>query len=392
MRTNLFCLTAVMFGTTSVAARLFAASYAGTVTSLALTKPNTTYELSILSETNDCGSSPAWLMLDGKHDVLYCLDEGIGAVNGSLTSFKVLKNGTLTKIEHLETLTGAVQSEMYSAPGVADRQFFAVAHYEGSAVTTYSLDRVKGLFKRSQTFTYELAGPGPVPDRQDAPHPHGVVVDPTGRFVLVPDLGADLVYIFYVDPSTGQLEQLEPLAVTPGSGPRHAVFWTPRGSKGKPKEVYLYLVGELNNSLSAFKVTYSGKTGISFFKSYEGSTYGERVPPVGSKAAEIAISPENNHVVVSNRNDNTFGLGNDSFAVFSCANSFRNVTFLDLYPAYGSFPRQFSINKEDKMVAVALQNSHMVAITRWDKKAGAPGTLLAEKLLDGEIPAVVWDL
>jgi hypothetical protein len=44
------------------------------------------------------------------------------------------------------------------------------------------------------------------------------------------------------------------------------------------------------------------------------------------------------------------------------------------------------------MVAVALESSQSVAVTQWDKRSGAPGTLLSEKKLDGDIPSVIWDL
>jgi 6-phosphogluconolactonase (cycloisomerase 2 family) len=159
----------------------------------------------------------------------------------------------------------------------------------GSSVTTYSVDPVRGFLQHEQTFTYQMSAPGPVASRQDAPHPHGVVVDPTGRFVLVPDLGADIVRVFHVNPLTGLLAPIKSLAVTPGSGPRHGVFWTPRGSNSTSSDAYFYLVQELSNELSGFRVTYSGNK-ISFRKMYEGSTYGGESSPAGSKAAEIAIS------------------------------------------------------------------------------------------------------
>jgi hypothetical protein len=43
------------------------------------------------------------------------------------------------------------------------------------------------------------------------------------------------------------------------------------------------------------------------------------------------------------------------------------------------------------MVAVALESSQSVAVVQWNKRSGAPGTLLVEKNLDGEIPSVVWE-
>lgn len=136
-----------------------------------------------------------------------------------------------------------------------------------------------------------MPAPGPNPERQDAPHPHGVVVDPSGQFVLVPDLGADLVRIFRISPITGQLEAQQPLTVAPGSGPRHAVFWVPNKAGLSPlKGVRFYLVTELDNGLRGYDVKYSENGRIQFSEFYAGSTYGELTAPAGSKAAEIAIS------------------------------------------------------------------------------------------------------
>ena len=136
-----------------------------------------------------------------------------------------------------------------------------------------------------------LAAPGPIPERQDASHPHGVLVDPSGRFVLVPDLGADLVRIFRICPTTGQLEEQQPLAVAPGSGPRHAVFWVPRNANlARLGHVRFFLVSELDNYLRGYDVIYPKNGTLLFTKFYEGNTYGGSTPPTGSKAAGIAIS------------------------------------------------------------------------------------------------------
>lgn len=160
---------------------------------------------------------------------------------------------------------------------------------DASTVTTYSVDRVHGDFKQLQSWTYTMPSAGPNAARQDAPHPHGVFVDPTGRFVLVPDLGADLIRIYRIDPKTGHLQPLNPYAVKPGSGPRHGAFWTPRGSNSTTSDVYFYLVNELQNTMTGFQVSYA-QNNISFSEVYEGSTFGNRTGPAGSKVAEIKVS------------------------------------------------------------------------------------------------------
>src|ERR1700716_3872156 len=50
---------------------------------------------------------------------------------------------------------------------------------------------------RNQTQLVELKGtPGPHRVRQVSSHPHDIVFDPSGRFVVVPDLGLDRTFVF----------------------------------------------------------------------------------------------------------------------------------------------------------------------------------------------------
>ncbi|KAL4902308.1 hypothetical protein BDW74DRAFT_180810 [Aspergillus multicolor] len=385
----------LFFSGASLASRLYASSYDGKVTELGLSRSGQGYHLNVLSQTNNCGPSPSWLLPDGENGIMYCLDEGIDSLNGTLTSFHSTLNGTLVKIDQQKAIAGPVASAFYSAAH-AERQFLVVVHYSGSAVTSYSGNRTTGIFNLSQTFTFSLPAPGPVPNRQDAPHPHGVVVDPTGHFVLVPDLGADLVRIFRINESTGELSEQRPLVTPPGSGPRHGVFWLPRKdnqARCQAQGSRFYLVSELDNVVRGYDVTYTQNGTMAFSQFYEGDTYGGAPNPSDSKAAEIAISPSNHHLLVSNRGDNTFSSGNDSIAVFAIPNtitgSSRNVSFTGLYPAHGSFPRHFEFSPDGKMVAIALQNSHKVAVVAWECDGGV-GALLAQVELGGEVTAAVW--
>jgi 6-phosphogluconolactonase (cycloisomerase 2 family) len=156
----------------------------------------------------------------------------------------------------------------------------------GSGFTTWDISDATNL-TNLHSEVYELEAPGPNPDRQEAPHPHQVIMDPTGSFLLTPDLGADVVRIHAVDPSgTLAVTAVEPLAVPPGSGPRHAAFAV-QGDK-----TYLYVVNELANTILGYAVTY-GKDPVSlgFEQVYESGTHGEggTVPPTAG-AAEIVVS------------------------------------------------------------------------------------------------------
>lgn len=160
---------------------------------------------------------------------------------------------------------------------------------ETSTVSAYSVNRTSGHFEKVQSFTYSMTGPGPNAARQDASHPHGVTVDPTGQYILVPDLGADIVRIYYINPMNGLLHSVDPFIASPGSGPRHAVFWTSPGSTSSDSDVYFYLVHELSNTLTGYRVSYK-KHGMTFSQIFEGGTYGNHTAPSGSKVAEISIT------------------------------------------------------------------------------------------------------
>ena len=131
---------------------------------------------------------------------------------------------------------------------------------------------------------FELEEPGADPERQEAPHPHQAITDPTGRFIVVPDLGADLVRVWATSESDLSATPLEPLSIAAGSGPRHAAFAVHGDT------TYFYLVTELANTLLGYTVTY-GEGTISFEQFYESGTHGKGIEvPADAAAAEIWVS------------------------------------------------------------------------------------------------------
>ncbi|OQD96239.1 hypothetical protein PENVUL_c093G03715 [Penicillium vulpinum] len=345
-------LSGILFGATSIAAKIYAASYSGTVTTLRRS------------------------------------DESLRGQSIVVEFGQVNSNGSLTMLDVLDTLPGPATKKNCSK----SRQYDQLSS-EASAVTAYTFDSASAHLNKTQEFTYQIPAAGPVPDRQDVSHPHGAIVDPTGRFVVVPDLGMDKIHIFKICPSSSLLLPQTPLVVNPGSGPRHAVFWIPKTRVGSVDNTFLYLVSELDNTFSAFKSHYTHNS-LTFAKVHKENTYGGNAAPSGSKVSGIQISPGNERIMVSNRGDATFGEGSDTFAVFTCftanGNGDMNVSSVGLFPAYGSFPREFDFNENNGTIVVALQNSHEVAVIQWNEQTRSPGKLISKKSLDGEIPAAIW--
>ncbi|GAB1727157.1 hypothetical protein NU195Hw_g8072t1 [Hortaea werneckii] len=382
--------------TAASATNLFVSDYGGSVTSFALTASNGTYALNDTFSTDECAPSPSWLTIDANRGLLFCLNEGLTTPNGSLSSFTINGDGSLTHVKNETTISGPVSGVIYGA--AAGQRALALAHYSGSSVTSYLLNG-GGKFALNQELTYTLDEPGAVPDRQDAPHEHEAITDPTGKYIVVPDLGADLVRIFCWDDETLKLKELDPLEAAPGTGPRHAVFWNPYGVACEECTTYFYLVGELDSTITAFSVEYlPNGGGLNFTQVFNSTTYGLLSLPEGNAPAEIQVTPDNRFIVISNRNNTSFDLPqpdgsileSDSLTTFKLQDD-GSLVWHQLWPSGGSFPRQFSIDKTGSLVAVANQNSQNVAILQRDTATGLIGEPVARVTVGGNTTCVVWD-
>lgn len=246
-----------------------------------------------------------------------------------------------------------------------------------------------------QKMTFTMSGKGPVASRQDKPHPHSVFTDPTGKFLLSADLGADLIRVFSIDASSGKLTSCANVATGSGDGPRHAAFWVP--TAGSTTGTMMYVVNELANAVTVWKVGYGGSC-LSLQKTQSISTYAaSKSAPSGSKAAEVHVAGD--FVYAVNRNDKTFGSTSDSVVTYAINTSTGAVTFVEATNAYTYFPRTFQINKAGDMVAFGGQTSGTVAIVARNTTTGRLGNQIADLLVGGAgsynnedgLSAVIWN-
>ena len=154
----------------------------------------------------------------------------------------------------------------------------------GSAFSTWDITNPSSI-EAVQTEKFKLDHPGTVPDRQDAPHPHEAVLDPTGKFILVPDLGADLVRLFSVGASGNlTVTSLPAVTVKAGSGPRHISFAVVNG------KTFMYLVTEIASTIIGYEVTYPTGS-IKLRELFNIGCHGAGKPvPQQAFASEIVVS------------------------------------------------------------------------------------------------------
>jgi len=383
-------------GSTS-ATLLYVTSYAGTVTTLNLDlgpgKPKgpAAGKLETVASTTACGANPSWLALDYSKSFVYCLDEAWGQAAGAVTSFYTNANGSLTPIAKANLIAGPVSIAEFGVGGHG----LAIASYAGSGLNVVSMAPEGGV-ELVQNETFKLEKPGPNPARQEAPHPHQALLDPRAAFILVPDLGADLVRVYQADASSLALTPVAPLVVAPGSGPRHGAFKTARD------KTYFYLVSELANTITGYEVLYHANKTLGFSEMFIMPIHGDNRTLANTTAvAEIHVTPDEKFLIVSSRweysmnitnfdHTNTTKILSDPLINYAIDNKTGRLKKIQEFAAGGAGPRGFSINGDGNLLAVGLQGDGRVVVIERDVRTGLLKDYVASANVPGEVNAAIF--
>ena len=193
-------------------------------------------------------------------------------------------------------------------------------------------------------------GNGPSP-RQVGPHAHQIVLDPSGRFALVPDLGADRVFIYRFDRTSRTLSLGEPRfeLLPPGSGPRHLVF-SPNGKR-------VYLVTELSAEVRAYD--WDGARGALRLM----QTLPLAGPGQAKSGAEIRTAPDGRFLYVSNRIE-------DVVVVYVIDAASGRLSEMQRIAAGGKTPWGFALDPSGRWLLVADEGSNAAVLFKRDPRTG----------------------
>ncbi|KAL2110878.1 hypothetical protein VUR80DRAFT_602 [Thermomyces stellatus] len=216
---------------------------------------------------------------------------------------------------------------------------------------------------------------GPNAERQDGPHPHQAVLDPTGRFFVVNDLGTDTLLV--LDSDQDQFEVVNRVRVTPdGCGPRHGVF-LPRAAEPAQATHYL-LVCELLNMVEVFSLSYADNN-LQFVPTQVISSFGQDAPPANASTAtagEIALSSDSQDVYVSNRNTGNETDAISHFRVLPASEDAPlSLEFSQSISSAGVHPRMFSLSGDETLLFSTNQfaGQGLMALARNGGTLAAPG-------------------
>jgi 6-phosphogluconolactonase (cycloisomerase 2 family) len=289
--------------------------------------------------------NPSWLTFDRSKRRLYSL-HGDGE---HATAFLVdWHTGRLTLLNR--QVTGGRNG--VSAAVDPTGRFLVVGNYTSGTVGVLPINPDGSLGAPSDVVA--LAGaPGPHRTEQASSHPHDVLFDRAGRFLLVPDKGFDRVFVFSLDGARGKLVAGTPpsIATRPGAGPRHVDF--------HPSRPWAYVINELDSTITAYTHGASGE-----LKPIQVIT---TLPPnfTGhNTTSEIAVHPSGRFVYGSNR-------GHDSIAIFRVDELTGSLTPVGWEPTQGKTPRVFALDPAGGALYAANQDSDTVVFFRIDRASGA---------------------
>ncbi len=280
--------------------------------------------------------NPSFLKLTQDKKVLLAVSELAheDEPNGFIHSFRV--NGKeLVEVSKLSTHGQAPCHIEVDKTGT----FAIVSNYVGGTVAVYRIMTDGTLVEASR---YTIAE-----DIKDGKPSwmHSANFSPDNEIVAIADKGMDRIWLFKLDPETGELNHHPKLWVLfeEGDGPRHT-SWSADGR-------FLYVINELSNTV---KVIFYDRAEDTFSIIQTISTLPDGYTET-SYCADLHLHPNGKFLYGSNR-------GHNSIAMFAVNASTGKLFSLGQESTRGEYPRNFAIDKQGDFLFAANQNTNNVTV------------------------------
>src|SRR3989442_6109327 len=291
----------------------------------------------------NAGANPSFLAIHPNGRVLYAvneLEQYKGRAAGAVSAFTIERaTGALTRLNEQSSEGGAPCYVSVDRSGRA----LLVANYGGGSVALLPIQPDGALAPAAQVVQH--TGKGPNAERQEAPHAHCILPDPSNRFALAADLGADRVFVYHLDLDGRSLRHIEEgdAVMRPGAGPRHLAF--------HPTLPLVFVANELDSTVATLRFDAERRT---LSPQDTRSTVPARRTGT-NYPADIHVAPNGRALYVSNPSHN-------SIAVFSVAEASWALALEQVISTDGDWPRNFSLHPTGGGLLVANQRSDSVVV------------------------------
>ena len=295
------------------------------------------------------GPKSTWVSAHPQLPALYSVDDD-NTREGSVTAYAVNRTtGALTKMNAVPA-GGSGTTNLWLDERATT---LLAANFGGGSVSSITVNADASLGSLISTIKETGSGPN---RRQASAHAHSAVIDPSGRYVLVPDLGADRVFIYRYDPATHALlgdasSGPAPFVAPAGSGPRHIAF----ASDG----TLAYLLTELSAEVMVLRWDASNAR-LTLVQTLPVSSAAFQGVKSG---AEIALSRDGRFVYVENRGEN-------ELVVYRVNAGSGTLSEMQRISSGGDKPWGFAIHPSGKWMLVANQRNGKVSVFSIDTATG----------------------
>jgi len=304
------------------------------------------------AELAACIDSPGFLAQHPERPILYSSGRDPESQEAVAVAYHIERNeekATLSLLNQLPTGCGHITHLTIHPSG----KLMTTAHYGDSLIALFSLDSSGEILKRTQVIHLKEST-GVIPDRQEKAHPHYATFDPSGKYLLVPDLGADAVHVYEVHLDSASLSHHDSVKSLPGTGPRHMKF----SNDGK----LAFVLNEL--SLTVDSCSWDKDSGTLTHLSSVASLPDElKQKELENTASEIRVHQNGKFIYTGNR-------GNDSIAVFELDPESGRLTPLQLESARAAWPRNFHIDPSGQWLVCGGQDSSNVGVFSINQENG----------------------
>jgi len=287
----------------------------------------------------DAGPNPSFLAIHPNRRVLYAVNE---LEQGAVRGFAIAKDtGALTRLNEQPSEGGAPCYVSLDRSG----RVVLVANYVAGSIAVLPVGANGALGPAAQVVQH--TGKGPNAERQAAPHAHCILPDPSNRFALAADLGADRVFVYRLDLDGKSLRPVEggDAVMRPGAGPRHIAF--------HPTLPLVFVANELDSTVATLRFD-AGRGALSPLDTV--STVPAGWGGTGTNyPADVHVAANGRTLYVSNR-------GHNSIAVFSVAESTGALALVQVVSTEGDWPRNFSLDPTGRWLLAANQRSDSVVV------------------------------
>lgn len=264
---------------------------------------------------------------------------------GGVVSWKVTAEG-------VEKINGA----NYDGKGLCQvsfdhtNQMVMGADYGGGKLAAWTITPDGKLGENSAFFKHEAITSG------QKPRVHAAWPGPDNKFAYVPDLGIDRVKIYAMEPATGKLTPAGEGVCPPGSGPRHMKF----SKDGN----FAYVLNELTLMVTIFKR--DAQSGA-LTELETVSTLKEGANKEDMSCSEIIVSKDGKYVYTGNRDLKSTDRDSVSLLAVQENGSLKHVQSV---PSGVWIARNIALTPENNYILVSGQRSHQVTTIKVDTKTG----------------------